>query len=416
VELPQPAPEDAGAGRVPGRLRRWLSTAGFIVIALLVFLTVLEVGARWTLPVEYQRSAMYVYDPEILFRPNPGSAFARVVQLSPTEFSVIRGRVSSQGLREDYIGPKPTGEFRILLLGDSYTFGGTVEVDDTIGGRLQSLLSEKYPQRRFRVINAGVGGTGPWQQRVLLERIGFGLEPDVVLHQLFSGNDVANSATALGERLEACLPDWEYSVSRWRMDRHARFRAESWLRAHSTAYSALRRAIGRERMDHFIAGGMGFLPKAEAPEMPRSALRPDTMETNLVEWYPALDRAWGRFTDDIAGIATDCLDRNVRYAVYDIPALHELDEAVWAVASDGPDHHPLYERDKGRWLLQEALSRIGVPYINTAERLLTHEQRQGLYFKYDGHTTPAGNKVIAESLLDYLETAGLATDHRPEAL
>ena len=48
--------------------------------------------------------------------------------------------ISGQGLRDRHFGPKGDDEFRILVLGDSFTFG-YCEWENTIPQRLEQLLS-----------------------------------------------------------------------------------------------------------------------------------------------------------------------------------------------------------------------------------------------------------------------------------
>jgi lysophospholipase L1-like esterase len=76
---------------------------------------------------------------------------------------------------------KPGGEFRILCIGDSVTFGFNVDQSDSYPERLQAALRARFPGRPIRVINAGTPGWS-WLQGVLfLEREGLALHPDLVI-------------------------------------------------------------------------------------------------------------------------------------------------------------------------------------------------------------------------------------------
>jgi len=50
---------------------------------------------------------------------------------------------------------------KVLLLGDSYTFGYGLNIEDTFGGKLEELL--KQSEQRCTLINAGIGGWGTLQ-------------------------------------------------------------------------------------------------------------------------------------------------------------------------------------------------------------------------------------------------------------
>jgi hypothetical protein len=98
-------------------------------------------------------------------------------------------RLNADGLRDLDYGAKAPGSYRILALGDSFTFGSGVEDDGAIWpailerrlGELQPLA----PVRTYEVLNGGIAGslTDKWvalyrQQRELFR-------PDLVLVTFF---------------------------------------------------------------------------------------------------------------------------------------------------------------------------------------------------------------------------------------
>ena len=88
-------------------------------------------------------------------------------------------QVNSHGLRDREIGPCRADVFRILLLGDSVTFGHGQPIDVTVGRELERVLSNQT--RTVEVINAGVPGWSTYQQRLFYEEAGLALCPDLVL-------------------------------------------------------------------------------------------------------------------------------------------------------------------------------------------------------------------------------------------
>lgn len=69
----------------------------------------------------------------------------------------VRLSINSHGLRgEEFPIQRPADEFRVLCLGGSTTAGEEVSDDQTYPALLQSLLTARFPERRIRVINAGV--------------------------------------------------------------------------------------------------------------------------------------------------------------------------------------------------------------------------------------------------------------------
>ena len=85
-------------------------------------------------------------------------------------------RINSKGLRNrETTYKKPQGTFRIVLLGDSRTFGWGVPIEKHF-----STLLEGYFQD-VEVINMGIGGFGIDQELLFLNDEGFRYEPDLVL-------------------------------------------------------------------------------------------------------------------------------------------------------------------------------------------------------------------------------------------
>jgi lysophospholipase L1-like esterase len=90
--------------------------------------------------------------------------------------------LNSQGFRDgEFAMPKPPGTFRIICLGDSWTFGANVGQDETYPQRLQALLRRAYPKRKIEVLNLGVLGYSSFQGRELLRQTALQLQPDAVV-------------------------------------------------------------------------------------------------------------------------------------------------------------------------------------------------------------------------------------------
>lgn len=86
------------------------------------------------------------------------------------------------------------GEFRIYSGGDSLAEGLGVAEEDTYARRLESSLSRT--RGSVRVINAGTGAYGTWQEVDLLEEKGLGVHPDVAVIE-FYWNDLYVTPTRI---------------------------------------------------------------------------------------------------------------------------------------------------------------------------------------------------------------------------
>src|SRR5690606_16916383 len=77
---------------------------------------------------------------------------------------------------------KPEGVYRIACLGGSSTYGHTPTSDATTWpARLGVHLSQRYPERRIEVINAGTSGYSTFESIVNLAFRVSQLEPDLVI-------------------------------------------------------------------------------------------------------------------------------------------------------------------------------------------------------------------------------------------
>ena len=79
-------------------------------------------------------------------------------------------------------GPKPAGMFRVITLGDSFTWGIEAGEDEHFPHHLEKILQGR---RSAEVFNMGVGSYGIDQMLLKYERHGQALRPDVVVLGIF---------------------------------------------------------------------------------------------------------------------------------------------------------------------------------------------------------------------------------------
>jgi hypothetical protein len=103
------------------------------------------------------------------------------------------GRVTTDefGLRNEHSAEKPQGIYRILMLGDSVTFGFGVDQTQSFPAVLERLLNEKN-QAKYQIINAGVPGYSIQDEGALLPALLARYQPDLVLWTVTS-NDYDDS-------------------------------------------------------------------------------------------------------------------------------------------------------------------------------------------------------------------------------
>lgn len=189
-----------GKTRVSGRCLRRLGLLLIYLVAVAVFFEVASrialsfdtilirvvAGAndnssnrlRWVYRHRRQVEIHYVFDQ---FHPTRGWANrphvrnARIMRYPDGGHWTVN--TNSRGLRgrTEYAQPKPPGTIRIVVLGDSFTFGEEVDDDDTYCAQLNALLAGT------EVLNLGVHGYGHDQMLIYLTEEGVGYSPDIVI-------------------------------------------------------------------------------------------------------------------------------------------------------------------------------------------------------------------------------------------
>jgi lysophospholipase L1-like esterase len=155
-----------------------------LVIALTLCEGLLRVFGAGVLP----RPDLYVDDPNVGKRMRPG--------WSGDEFEAPV-TINSKGLRNPEISyEKPEGTYRILALGDSWTFGFRMNESDAYPRQMERILRDSAAQRgdtrRIEVINAGVVGYSTDQEAAYLKTEGWKYSPDLVLVNFYPVNDTHN--------------------------------------------------------------------------------------------------------------------------------------------------------------------------------------------------------------------------------
>jgi hypothetical protein len=206
-----------------GSSRRSLA-ANFTLLlgSILVALALCEVGARLLLPApqtvkveekqdtydapkSYERletRADKSIDSVVLFG-GPHGVRLRPNTRGEIHHHVLSGRdvvidVDSLGLRYPELPPKSPDEFRVLVLGDSITFGDFVEEGETWTRQMEALTAGR--KRAVRFINAGLPGAGTAEELALFREIGERVKPDLVLVGMYL-NDAQSGSLFFTKKL-----------------------------------------------------------------------------------------------------------------------------------------------------------------------------------------------------------------------
>ncbi len=159
----------------------------YIIFIVAVFFGAMELAARHLRPQlihpSRERERFCQYDPEIGWVNKPLASGRFKAQ----DFDVAV-QINSKGMRDDeYETAKPSGTYRIAVMGDSFTWGYGVEAQETFSQRLESSL------KNTQVLNFGCSGYGQDQELLLLKRQVLQYEPDLVIVNVHTASDFENN-------------------------------------------------------------------------------------------------------------------------------------------------------------------------------------------------------------------------------
>ena len=243
-------------------------------------------------------------------------------------------RINAQGLRADQpVGPKTAGERRLLVVGDSVTFGAKVQTGQAYPAQLEQAL--RAAGADWHVLNGGVSGYDPAQERDWLAELGWPLEPDVVA-VAFCRNDVSPSQRrrplAVGNKHQAPQPPgvlgrWltEHSIVADRLQRGVWLAAAhlGWAKATADAADTDDQVAGWPFVEHAYRG---MAQQARARGCPV-----------VLFIYPTLDGLEGRTVDQLSE-QLQALGAELGWAVIDLAPAFTPDAADLFFAGDA--FHP----------------------------------------------------------------------------
>ncbi len=345
----------------------WAVRGALLLCGLLVPLLLLELALRLAgpiLPGEYQTAAFTGRSSAIGRQNRPNTAGWK----HTAEFTTWV-QVNSKGLR----GPetsyaKPAGVYRVLVLGDSFTFALQVAEEETFVVQLAERLNTSGGGPRIETINAGTDGWSTANELAWFQQEGYRYEPDLVLLMYYVGNDPGDNADLVGTLEQVDHPRFGAPNDGPLGDLRAA------LRGRLLTFNVVEQAILARTTPPV------FEPIAKAPKEQRNA---DT-ERKARGWVIS-EALLARLRDAVAA-------RGGQLALVGIPLPSQVREA------DRPPS-PLVEI--GRTLQ--------VPEIELFDAFAAQPSRvrERLYFAQNGHWTPSGHALVAQTLATELSNRGL---------
>jgi lysophospholipase L1-like esterase len=381
------------ATRDPAEKPGWKGTVLLVAFAFVVAIGLCEAVVRLFLPMPPAFSWLR-RDGLVLHAPGMRATYFR--QEYRTDVSI-----NGLGLRGPEIQvAKSPGTLRVLLLGDSYAEGLQVAWEDLLSTRLERALNEG-PGPRVEVVNGGVSGYGTADELLMLEKLGWRLKPDLVLIAFCIHNDVANN-------LERPLYDFSKRPPR-RVEAPppsrralAVVRFKELLSRHSQLYQLVRDRTAGFRGDDLTQKLGVRRPSGNAPA--RGA--PVARGLDYTSWFvdaPPAELARGLdYTRELLGrIRDEGRGHGAHVLAVWIPIRDQVSDRRWESLQEKLGLRP-ESRSRPQEELATMAKALGLDAVDLLPAFRASPEREALYFEIDGHWTPAGHALAAETLLPEL--------------
>ena len=381
------------------RLIKLLAVLSATAVAVVVAMTVVEIWVRLRWDEKRGMPGFYLSDPVLGQRlaPNYTGWFAGV----PV-------RINSLGFRDtrDYALEKSPNTFRILVLGDSVTFGHGALSETTYPFLLEQELKRWRGDIDWQVWNLGVPGYNTSTELRYLEEVGPRYQPDLVVVGFYENDLADNSIPSHPSPARRAL-----SAAQRAMQRHL-YSHELYKRIALTLHWRIFTQTPDRRRIEALAEDAALLKPSDLSALPAQQLsRVDRFDDVWTYQCPQRDTNPNR--DRLAvHLAADSEEmRAWRAAVAEFQRLHRNREyRVAFFINMAPNVCPDADRffDGGVLEDEAALRQIlenGTPVGSSVREFLAYRPSQ--MPGASGHSYGNSNRVKAEALFAFLRDAGL---------
>ena len=339
-----------------------------------------EAALRVVAPQRVPRfpAGLFVDDPQMKYRLAPN--FRGIASTGEYRTTLRTDRL---GLREDRdYGTKPANTQRVLALGDSFTMGVGVESSDSFPKVLEHVLRDEASGTQVEVINAGVPGYNTRQERAYLAAYGLALQPDLVLLNLFVGNDIHDNLSE----------DHVKVVDGYLVD-------DSDGSSTGILPNGLRAALSRSHSYQLLWPVQRRLRDSTFADEERRRLQ-TYLSIYARQPDAQVEAMWTATWNEIARAKELTDAHGLRLAVVVIPELRQVDPGIWGALSRADES--AYGRDVPNRRIVGYCTAADIPVVDLLPAFLAAGRARDNYFAVDNHWTVKGNTVAGRAIRDFL--------------
>ena len=331
----------------------------------------------------------------------------------------MRVFIDEHGYRVPEQSQAPAADaFRIVGLGDSFTFGSGVEAEEVYLERIEALLNERSPDHPAAVINAGAGGMGLDNEVRLLQVDGDLLQPDLVIVGFYVGNDVRDvmcgfdrfvvDPDGLRQWTPGILERFRHPLRPGQIVRDDSVAERAGIQSTGALPIPFKDVLQRNLHSYLFLQRRYDALRALLRPAPETALKNFTvfnMEASLLREYPPeLEEGWRQVHELVAELDTWTRERGARLVIVTIPIGGQVYPGMWEHAQKLYGLDPTdFDLDKPQRLMAEIGAELDVPVIDLREALIAAREASELYYRTDIHWTPRGHDVAARAIVRELD-------------
>lgn len=290
-------------------------------------------------------------------------------------------RTGAWRLRDE--DPTDSTDIRILVVGNSFTFGWGVQEDLRYSEVLERLLEDALPGRTVRILNAGHWLYTFDQHLLVIKELVPRFRPHLVIHGVYGSH-------VLSIDDHSWITDESGNLERVRFasaQKHILVRPDGALQ-HTNMWIETPPFGSR-----FLAKGFQkyfrWKQIREAQTGARAILNPKSQE---------LDEAWTKTRQAIQQADVFLSERSIPYIVFHVPQRGEVRPPEWAEDLKNGVEEGIFDLDlvEGRFReIVDGSSALWVPLLSA----FREADDSSVYFSRDPHWTAAGHALAARSLL-----------------
>ena len=333
-----------------------------------------------------------IFDKNLMYKHIPNFEF----EYSRQEFKSII-KFNSNGLRDfEYGYEKDKNKYRILILGDSFPEALQVNLNESFSKILENNLNDK--NKKYEVINTGIGGYGTENELLFFEYEGIRYEPDLVI-LVFAMNDIDDNLlspliTLEDSRLSKNIP------VKASLPKKLMLYCSRYIHMCALSQKVLLQGLKGNELIRIIFDKLRISTRGNNKKI---ALK-SSLDTYLKQNSEIFDKGLNETFLAISELNKITKKNNMSFVILLMPSREQVDSGLYKKFLH---EHNLNEGDVDVIKVQKFVTKFAnsknIAMVDPLNFLKERNANNSFYFNMDGHLNRAGHEAIADFLYKELE-------------